>query len=57
MLIQLGKYQVKDMNVYIDLVMDPHPTEEKEAKRNELCHRALYLEVRNNESFAKTIVQ
>lgn len=52
------KKTLKSINLQIlGLVMDPSPTKEKEATRNELCCRACYLEVSNNESFARIIVQ
>ena len=56
--ISLCKKTLKNVNLKIlGLVMDAHPTEEKEATKIELCHRERYLEVRNNESFSTTIIQ
>ena len=55
--ISMCKKSLKSINLQIlGLVMYPNPTEEKEATRNELCHRIHYLEVSNNESFSRTIV-
>ena len=56
--IGMCKKSLKSINLQIlVLVLDPNPTEEKEEMRNELCHKAHCLEVRDNESLARTIVQ
>ena len=56
--ISMCKKSLKSINLHVlTLMMDPNPIEEKETMRNESCHRAHCLEVRKNESLARTIVQ